>query len=105
MFMALIGSDVPAKEAEIGLVDGLFSRMHSRESVSVGLSTFMLDLNQVRPSHPLEHTKGSSHFECHVKLLELVLITVFARQPFKTATDESLKCLHSELQYHPSAVF
>ena len=45
--MALIGSDVPAKEAEIGLVDGIFTRMQSRESVSVGLSTFMIDLNQV----------------------------------------------------------
>lgn len=51
MFMALIGSDVPAKEAEIGLVDGIFTRMQSRESVSVGLSTFMIDVNQVRPSH------------------------------------------------------
>ncbi|XP_059909797.1 mutS protein homolog 5 isoform X3 [Gadus macrocephalus] len=47
VFMALIGSDVPAKEAEIGLVDGIFTRMQSRESVSVGLSTFMIDLNQV----------------------------------------------------------
>ncbi|KAK0147862.1 MutS 5 [Merluccius polli] len=46
VFMALIGSDVPAKEAEIGLVDGIFTRMQSRESVSVGLSTFMIDLNQ-----------------------------------------------------------
>lgn len=47
VFMALIGSDVPAKEAEIGLVDGILTRMQSRESVSVGLSTFMIDLNQV----------------------------------------------------------
>ncbi|KAM7420771.1 hypothetical protein PAMA_015134 [Pampus argenteus] len=47
VFMALIGSDVPAKEAEIGLVDGIFTRMQSRESVSMGLSTFMIDLNQV----------------------------------------------------------
>lgn len=47
VFMALIGSDVPAKEAEIGLVDGIFTRMQSRESVSVGLSTFMIDLKQV----------------------------------------------------------
>uniref|UniRef100_A0A673AVK2 MutS homolog 5 n=1 Tax=Sphaeramia orbicularis TaxID=375764 RepID=A0A673AVK2_9TELE len=47
VFMALIGSNVPAKEAEIGLVDGIFTRMQSRESVSVGLSTFMIDLNQV----------------------------------------------------------
>lgn len=45
--MALIGSDVPAKEAEIGLVDAIFTRMQSWESVSVGLSTFMIDLNQV----------------------------------------------------------
>lgn len=48
MFMALIGSDVPAKEAEIGLMDGIYTRMQSRESVSVGLSTFIIDLNQVR---------------------------------------------------------
>lgn len=51
--MALIGSDVPAKEAEIGLVDAIFTRMQSRESVSVGLSTFMIDLNQV---HTHTHT-------------------------------------------------
>lgn len=54
MFMALVGSDVPAKEAEIGLVDGIFTRMQSRESVSVGLSTFMIDLNQVPHTH--KHT-------------------------------------------------
>lgn len=51
VFMALIGSDVPAKEAEIGLVDAIFTRMQSRESVSVGLSTFMIDLNQVLHRH------------------------------------------------------
>lgn len=49
--MALIGSDVPAKEAEIGLVDGIYTRLQSRESVSVGLSTFMIDLNQVQVPH------------------------------------------------------
>ncbi|XDV31872.1 hypothetical protein PO909_002807, partial [Leuciscus waleckii] len=58
VFMALIGSDVPAKEAEIGLVDGIFTRMHSRESVSVGLSTFMIDLNQM--AHSLNHGTGNS---------------------------------------------
>ncbi|XP_064408089.1 mutS protein homolog 5 [Latimeria chalumnae] len=47
VFMALIGSYVPAVEAEIGLVDGIYTRIQSRESVSVGLSTFMIDLNQV----------------------------------------------------------
>nr|XP_020646346.1 mutS protein homolog 5 [Pogona vitticeps]XP_020646347.1 mutS protein homolog 5 [Pogona vitticeps]XP_020646348.1 mutS protein homolog 5 [Pogona vitticeps] len=46
-FMALIGSYVPATEAEIGAVDGIYTRIHSRESVSLGLSTFMIDLNQI----------------------------------------------------------
>ncbi|KAM3615167.1 uncharacterized protein V6R79_024370 [Siganus canaliculatus] len=58
VFMALIGSDVPAKEAEIGLVDGIYTRMHSRESVSVGLSTFMIDLNQM--AQALNSSTGNS---------------------------------------------
>ncbi|KAI7801218.1 mutS protein homolog 5 [Triplophysa rosa] len=58
VFMALIGSDVPAKEAEIGLVDAIFTRMQSRESVSVGLSTFMIDLNQM--AHSLNNSTGNS---------------------------------------------
>ncbi|XP_014861370.1 PREDICTED: mutS protein homolog 5 isoform X4 [Poecilia mexicana] len=58
VFMALIGSDVPAKEAEVGLVDGIFTRMQSRESVSVGLSTFMIDLNQMALA--LNSSTGSS---------------------------------------------
>ncbi|CAK6960667.1 mutS protein homolog 5 [Scomber scombrus] len=58
VFMALIGSDVPAKEAEIGVVDGIFTRMQSRESVSVGLSTFMIDLNQM--AQALNSSTGNS---------------------------------------------
>ncbi|KAI4884232.1 hypothetical protein NFI96_011607, partial [Prochilodus magdalenae] len=58
VFMALIGSDVPAKEAEIALVDAIFTRMHSCESVSVGLSTFMIDLNQM--AQALNHSTGMS---------------------------------------------
>lgn len=60
--MALIGSDVPAKEAEIGLVDGIYTRMQSRESVSVGLSTFMIDLNQVQVPHTNTHTHTCLHY-------------------------------------------
>ncbi|XP_067608663.1 mutS protein homolog 5 isoform X9 [Pseudorca crassidens] len=45
-FMALVGSFVPAEEAEIGAVDAIFTRIHSCESISLGLSTFMIDLNQ-----------------------------------------------------------
>lgn len=58
VFMALIGSDVPAKDAEIGLVDGIFTRMQSRESVSVGVSTFMIDLNQM--AQALNSSSGNS---------------------------------------------
>lgn len=57
VFLALIGSDVPAKEAEIGLVDGIFTRMQCRESVSVGLSTFMIDLKQVPYTYPGSSTR------------------------------------------------
>uniref|UniRef100_A0A8C9DQF3 MutS protein homolog 5 n=1 Tax=Prolemur simus TaxID=1328070 RepID=A0A8C9DQF3_PROSS len=46
-FMALVGSFVPAEEAEIGAVNAIFTRIHSCESISLGLSTFMIDLNQV----------------------------------------------------------
>ncbi|MBZ3873287.1 MutS protein-like protein 5 [Sciurus carolinensis] len=46
-FMALVGSFVPAEEAEIGAIDAIFTRIHSCESISLGLSTFMIDLNQV----------------------------------------------------------
>ena len=45
--MAQIGSFVPAESAVIGVVDQIFTRIRTMESVSVGLSTFMIDLNQV----------------------------------------------------------
>lgn len=46
-YMAHIGSFVPAESAKIGLIDRIFSRITSRESVSVAQSTFLLDLNQI----------------------------------------------------------
>ncbi len=47
VYMAHIGSFVPAEGAKIGLLDGLFTRLRTRESVSLALSTFMIDMNQV----------------------------------------------------------
>ncbi|KAJ8305871.1 hypothetical protein KUTeg_016416, partial [Tegillarca granosa] len=47
VYLAHIGSFVPAEEAAIGPVDRIFTRIKSFESVSVGLSTFMLDINQM----------------------------------------------------------
>lgn len=46
-FMAHIGSFVPAESATICMLDGLHTRIHTQQSISVGLSTFMLDLNQM----------------------------------------------------------
>ncbi len=47
MFLAHLGSFVPAESATIGLTDAIYTRIRTLESVSVGLSTFMIDLNQV----------------------------------------------------------
>ena len=47
MFLAHIGSFVPAESAKIGVLDSIFTRIHTRETVSIPLSTFMIDLNQV----------------------------------------------------------
>ena len=50
VYMAHIGSFVPAEGAKIGLMDSLFTRLRTRESISLALSTFMIDMNQVRSS-------------------------------------------------------
>ena len=47
MYLAHIGSYVPAEGATIGIVDQIFTRIHTRETISVAMSTFMIDLNQV----------------------------------------------------------
>ncbi|XP_014674149.1 PREDICTED: mutS protein homolog 5-like [Priapulus caudatus] len=47
VFLAHIGSFVPAEGAKIGLVDRILSRIRTDESVSIHLSTFMIDLNQM----------------------------------------------------------
>ncbi|KAL5113758.1 hypothetical protein ACEQ8H_008370 [Pleosporales sp. CAS-2024a] len=47
VFMAHIGSFVPADSARIGLTDKILSRVTTRETVSRTQSAFMLDLQQV----------------------------------------------------------
>lgn len=47
VFMAHIGSYVPADAAQIGVVDKIFTRMRTTESISTNLSAFSIDLNQV----------------------------------------------------------
>lgn len=45
-FMAQIGSFVPARNATIGLVDRIFTRIGSSDDISQGLSTFMIEMNE-----------------------------------------------------------
>jgi len=47
VFLAHVGSFVPAEYAEIGLTDRIFTRVTTRECVTVPQSTFMIDLSQV----------------------------------------------------------
>lgn len=47
VFMAHVGSFVPATAATIGLTDKILSRVSTRETVSRAQSTFMIDLQQI----------------------------------------------------------
>ena len=44
--MAQIGSYVPAEEAEIGLIDKIFTRVGASDNISSGESTFMVEMNE-----------------------------------------------------------
>ncbi|MCG8332210.1 MAG: DNA mismatch repair protein MutS [Chitinophagales bacterium] len=44
--MAQMGSFVPAKEAAIGLVDKVFTRVGASDNISSGESTFMVEMNE-----------------------------------------------------------
>ncbi|MDR0794583.1 MAG: DNA mismatch repair protein MutS, partial [Tannerella sp.] len=44
--MAQIGSYVPAKSARIGLVDKIFTRVGATDNISLGESTFMIEMNE-----------------------------------------------------------
>lgn len=47
VIMAQIGSFVPAKEARIGIVDKVFTRVGASDDLAAGQSTFMLEMSEV----------------------------------------------------------
>ena len=46
VLMAQIGSFVPAKQAQIGAVDRIFTRVGASDNISSGESTFMVEMNE-----------------------------------------------------------
>ncbi len=46
VLMAQMGSFVPAAKAEIGLVDKIFTRVGASDNISLGESTFMVEMNE-----------------------------------------------------------
>ncbi|MBV9491985.1 MAG: DNA mismatch repair protein MutS [Verrucomicrobia bacterium] len=46
VLMAQMGSFLPARSAEIGLVDRIFTRVGASDDLSRGLSTFMVEMNE-----------------------------------------------------------
>ncbi|RDD47879.1 MutS protein-like protein 5 [Trichoplax sp. H2] len=50
VYMAHIGSFVPAEEAEIGISDRIYTRIQTHETISVNLSAFAIELTEIATS-------------------------------------------------------
>ncbi len=58
VLMAQMGSFVPAKSAELSLVDSVFTRIGASDDLSSGQSTFMVEMNEV--AYILKHATPKS---------------------------------------------
>ncbi|KAK6039842.1 MutS domain V protein, partial [Cooperia oncophora] len=84
VFLAHIGSFVPAEVAHIGMVKRIFSRIYTVDSVLDGMSTFASDLNQVS----IALRRGNER--------SLVIIDEFGKG---TMTEVGLSLLASTISY------
>ncbi len=58
VILAHLGSFVPAKQAEISLVDRVFTRVGASDDLATGQSTFMVEMNEV--AYILNHASSNS---------------------------------------------
>ncbi len=58
VLLAQMGSFVPAKSAEIGMIDKLFTRIGASDDLSRGQSTFMVEMSET--AHILNHATSKS---------------------------------------------
>ena len=58
VLMAQMGSFVPAKSAEIGVVDRVFTRIGASDDLASGQSTFMVEMNEM--ANIIKHATASS---------------------------------------------
>jgi len=75
VLLAQIGSFVPAKAAKIGLVDKIFTRVGASDNISMGESTFMVEMNEtasiLNNISPLESLKFLIYYKCHILFISV----------------------------------
>ena len=83
VYMAQLGSFVPAEAATLGLTDQIFTRIQTFESALAGLSAFMIDLNQVTEA------------VCHATTDSLIVLDEFGKG---TGRNDGLSLLVSVIE-------